>query len=160
MDISSKHIGWKEVDAGQYDRNYEVDYIHGSCVLAKVKTIKKIGLLDNNFFSYREENDWGIRGIKEGWKSVYAHKSKVWHKGGGSTSNKRGKSIATYYLVRNEFLFMKKHAKKHQQAVFMCYILTIKIWLQIGRLLVYQKDLDAMQVYLKGVKDGFKILCT
>ncbi len=151
-----KHIGWKETDVGQYDENYEVDYIHGSCILVKVTMIRQIGLLDNSFFSYREENDWGIRGLKKGWKSVYAYRSKVWHKGGGSTNNKVGRYVSTYYLVRNNFLFMKKHATKYQKIVYLCYFFVIEFWFKFGVFLIYQKDLNTTQAFLKGTKDGLK----
>ena len=156
--FNPKHIGYNKIDAGQYDENYAVDYIHGSCILAKVKMIKQVGMLDSTFISFREENDWGIRGSKEGWKSVYAYRSKVWHKGGGSTKNRKGRSIAIYYMVRNEFLFMKKHAKNYQQLVYLCNFFIIEFWWHIGIFLIYQKNLNATQAYLKGVKDGLKIL--
>jgi len=152
-----KHIGWNEIDVGQYDENYEVDYIHGSCILAKSKMLNQIGLLDKAFFSYREENDWGIRGVKEGWKSVYAYRSNVWHKGGGSTKSKEKKSIPIYYMVRNEFLFMNKHAKKYQRIVYLCYFFGIEFWFHIGLFLIYQKNLNASRAYLRGTKDGLKL---
>jgi len=158
--FNPKHIGWKEQDKGQYNKNSEVDYIHGSCVLAKVMMIKQIGLLDKDFFSYREENDWGIRGLKKGWKSVYAFRSKIWHKGGGSTKNENGRSIATYYLVRNNFMFIKKHARKIQQVVYLCYFFSIEFWYHMGIILIYKKDLKNSRIYLRGIRDGIKILIT
>lgn len=152
-----KHIGYNETDVGQYDQNNDVDYIHGSCLLAKVSMIKLVGMLDSTFISFREENDWGMRGHKEGWKSVYAYRSNVWHKGGGSTKSGKGRSIAIYYMVRNEFLFMKKHAKNYQQFVYLCHFFIRKFWYHIGVFLIYQKNLNATRAYLKGTKDGLKI---
>lgn len=153
-----RHIGWKEQDNGQYDKNIDVDYIHGSCVLAKVEMIKQIGLLDKDFFSYREENDWGIRGLKKGWRSVYVFRSKIWHKGGGSTKNRKASFFPIYYLVRNEFLFMKKHATKFQVAVFLSYFFSINFWYHMGIFLIYKHDLKKTQIYLQGVRDGLYLL--
>ncbi len=156
--FNPKHIGWKEQDTGQYDRNMEVDYIHGSCMLAKVEMIQQIGLLDSDFFSYREENDWGIRGQRKGWKSVYAFKSKIWHKGGGSTKNERGRHIVAYYMVRNNFLFMRKHAQKVQQMVYLCYFFSVSFWYTMGVFLIYKRDLESSRIYLRGVRDGVSML--
>ncbi|WFN35334.1 glycosyltransferase family 2 protein [Methanogenium sp. S4BF] len=153
-----KHIGYNQNDVGQYDENNEVAYIHGSCLLAKVSMIKLVGMLDSTFISFREENDWGMRGYREGWKSVYAYNSKVWHKGGGSTKSGKGRSIAIYYMVRNEFLFMKKHAKIYQQLFYLCYFFIMEFWFNVGVYLLYEKNLDQTQAYLKGTKDGLKIL--
>ncbi|WAI01173.1 glycosyltransferase family 2 protein [Methanogenium organophilum] len=154
----TRHIGLNEIDVGQYDKNYDVDYVHGSCLLAKVSMVKKIGMLDNTYVSFREENDWGIRGFRGGWKSVYAYRSKIWHKGGGSTKIGKGRSIAIYYMVRNEFLFMKKHAKNSQQFVYLCNFFIRKFWYTIGILLIHQRNVNSTKAYLNGTKDGLKIL--
>lgn len=153
-----EHIGYNKNDVGQYDENSEVDYIHGSCVLAKVSMIKLVGMLDSTFISFREENDWGMRGFRDGWKSVYAYRSMIWHKGGGSTKSGKGRSIAIYYMVRNEFLFMKKHAKSYQQLFYLCYFFIMEFWFNVGIYLLYQKNLEQTRAYLKGTKDGLKIL--
>ena len=122
------HIGVGEIDLGQHDVNREVDYIHGSCMLARTEMIEEIGLLDHEFFSYREENDWGIRGYKNGWKSIYIYKAKIWHKGGGSTKTGKPKLLAIYYMVRNRFLFMKKHANAWQLLSFLVYFFGFQFW--------------------------------
>ena len=57
-------MGYKQLDTGQFDSNYEVDFIHGCCLLAKTEMVREIGLLDKEYFSYREENDWAIRAEK------------------------------------------------------------------------------------------------
>ena len=73
--------GADQLDVGQFDNNSKVDYVEGSCIIIKKDIINRIGLLDQEYFTYWEEIDWCIRGEKVGFDSIYAYKSIVWHKG-------------------------------------------------------------------------------
>ena len=153
------HIGYKKADIGQYDMNNEVDYIHGCCLLAKTEMIKEIGLLDNEYISYREENDWAIRACKKGWKSVYVYKSKIWHKIASST--KKTDNLLVHYLeTRNRFLFVKKNSSSWQKMTFLLYFFIIDFWLLSAIFLIYFRNLKKYKCFLKAVKDGIKILRT
>ena len=44
------HIGINEIDNGQYKEKTEVEYVSGSAFLIKTEVIRKIGLLDKEFF--------------------------------------------------------------------------------------------------------------
>jgi GT2 family glycosyltransferase len=148
-------IGDKEVDLGQRDANREVDFIHGSCMLVRTEMINEIGLLDTMFFSIMEENDWCMRGYKNGWKSIYAFKARIWHK--GSRSVRKHKPLAIYYTTRNRFLFMKKHATRRQYLSFLLYFFGFLFWFTSGSYLVYHGDVKNFVPFFKGVIDGLKI---
>jgi len=153
------HIGYKRPDTGQYDKNYEVDYVHGCCLLAKSEMLKEIGLFDKEYISYREENDWAIRAYKKGWKSFYAYESKIWHKIAGST--KKTDNILVHYLeTRNRFLFVKKNSNTSQKITFLLYFLIIDFWIISAILLLYFRNQKKYKCFLRGVKDGIKILAT
>ena len=126
-------------------------------MLARTEMIEEIGLLDPEFFSYREENDWGMRGYKNKWKSVYIHKAKIWHKGGGSTRTGKPKLLAIYYMTRNRFLFMKKHANAWQLLSFLLYFFGFQFWFRSGVYVVYHRDIKAFKSLLKGAIDGVKM---
>lgn len=150
------HIGYKKPDKGQFDENYEVDYVHGCCLLAKSKMLKEIGLLDNEYGSYREENDWAIRAHKKGWKSFYAYNSKIWHKIAGST--KKTDNVLVHHLeTRNRFLFVKKNSKTSQKITFFLYFFIIDFWFISAILLLYFRSFKRFKCFLKGVKEGIKI---
>ena len=153
------HIGYKEIDKGQYDTNQEVDYIHGCCLLARVQMIRDVGLLDKEYVSYREENDWAIRGYNCGWKSVYAYKSKMWHKIGGST-NRNTNLFVDYLETKNRFLFVKKYSNNWQTLSFLLYFFIFDFWLISAIDLIYFKNLKRYKSFLKAIKDGIKILRT
>ena len=151
-------IGYGEIDRGQYEKNRKVDFISGACLLAKTPMIREIGLLDEDFFSYREENDWCMRANERGWSTFFAFKSIIWHKSQGSTKNKNFKPILLYYMTRNRFLFMKKHATKGQLTIFFIYFFLFDYWYRIVVSLVYHQQPKLVFCLIEAVKDGLKVL--
>ena len=77
---NSYPIGYQEIDLGQYDTITSVDYVEGSCFLARTELFEKIGYFDKNFFTYWEETDLCMRAIKAGYRLVYMPGAKIWHK--------------------------------------------------------------------------------
>ncbi len=61
----------------------------GACIYRR-SVLNEIGLLDDEFFAYREDLDLGIRAKLAGYKNVYVPEARVIHYGSG-TSNKTGK---------------------------------------------------------------------
>jgi GT2 family glycosyltransferase len=151
--FNPEHIGIFQKDIGKYDKICTTDYAHGSCVLAKVEMINEIGYLDEDYFSYREENDWGIRGKIKGWDSLYIPKSKIWHKGGKSTGGNFS-PMAIFYRTRNDFIFMKKNGNTEQNISFLLYFIFFKLWFFCSIYLLYYQDLKVVLAFLKGFKEG------
>lgn len=153
-----RHFGMGEIDCGHYDEDTETEYVHGSCMLVRTAMIKEIGLLDDEFFSFREENDWAMRGWKHGWKSVYAPQSKIWHKGsGGPTEELSDRGLLnTYYMVRNRFLFVKKHANLHQMISFLAYFFLYEFWFTTQLYIRKRKSPQAYLEYVRGVIGGIR----
>ncbi len=149
----SKIRGDFEIDNGQYNESEIVDFIQGSCILAKSEMIKEIGMLDEDFFSYREENDWGIRGNNHGWNSLYVPYSKIWHKGGKSSGGQLS-YINIFYITRNDFLIVKKHGSILQQLSLHIFYF-FKIWFAFGQYVIYHKNFKAFRAFLDGYKAGF-----
>ena len=75
--------------------------------------IERIGLMDESFFLYWEEVDWGMRAKAAACGIGYAHSSVVPHISGSSsgTSRKRAqRSAFTVYLgARNKLHFVRRH---------------------------------------------------
>lgn len=151
-------IGYGMKDKGQFNKNKKVGFISGACMLVKTDMIKKIGTLDETFFSYREENEWCMRGYKSGWTTFYAYKSVIWHKGQGSTKNKKLDSLILYYMTRNKFLFVKKYANNKELTEFIFYFFLFDFWYRIVVSIFYHKNMKLVRCYLKAVKYGLKHL--
>lgn len=144
-------IGDGEVDEGQYDEISESDFVSGSCFLIKREVIDNIGLLDQSFTCYWEESDYCMAAKKLDFKCIYFPNSKVWHKVSKSTNKNSG--LLTYYMTRNMFWFMKKHATNLQYAIFLIFFFGIKVW-YVNLNFLYSNKFVEIKKYWKGIKEG------
>ncbi|HUV45510.1 MAG TPA: glycosyltransferase family 2 protein [Dehalococcoidia bacterium] len=141
-----------ELDKGQYNQIREVDSIKGCCFLIKKRTLEDIGLLDKSYFSFWEETDYCLRATKKNYKTVYVPNAKAWHK--GAQSEKKVPGLSRYYMTRNRFKFMKKHATKWQYRCFQIYFFAFYFWIATGYYLIYLHSLNLLISFYRGVKDG------
>ncbi len=77
-----KHQGFLESDTGQYNKEQEVFSVKGACMLLNAELVRKIGLFDDDFFSYFEESDFCWRVWLDGKKVIYYPKAYIYHKVG------------------------------------------------------------------------------
>lgn len=147
-------IGTNELDQRQYDAKKEVEYVNGSAFLIKTEVIKKIGLMDKNYFLYFEESDWTLRANQAGYKSLYIPSAKIWHKisrSGGGIS----KPIGLYYITRNRWIFMKKWARKSDYCIFIIYQAVGAVIFPII-LSIYYRNHRLFKAYYHGLWNGIK----
>lgn len=106
--ILASHRGVDEVDKGQYDKTAETDFVSGCGMLIKKEVFEKIGLLDERYFLYWEDNDFCQRAKKAGLKLIYEPLATMFHLNAGSSSS--GGPLQEYYLTRNRLLFGSAYA--------------------------------------------------
>ncbi len=99
-------IANNQEDSGRWNEPLEPDYICGASVLVKKEVIETIGLMDESYFLYWEDADWGVRARRKNFKLLYCPKSSVWHKEGGTSGSVN--PLTDYYWSRNGLFFMKK----------------------------------------------------
>ena len=61
------------------EREREVEFLNGVCVLCRVDALREIGLLDETFGGYVEDADWSWRARARGWSSVYTPVRSIVH---------------------------------------------------------------------------------
>ena len=67
-----------------------INYVCGACVMASRRFVETVGLLDEGYFLYCEEQDWAYRAGGR-FDLAYAPDALVWHREGASTGwNGRG----------------------------------------------------------------------
>ena len=108
--MESKNIGYGEKDTGQYNKIKNIEFMNGCCTLIKNTIFEKIGLLDEDYFLYFEDFDFGIRAINNGISIQYQPKARLWHKVSSSSGGENSK-VQVYYMTRNRLIFSKKHPK-------------------------------------------------
>lgn len=90
----------REKDIGQYDREIEMGMLDDIFWMLSKEIFKKVGFYSDYFFLYGEQNDYGFRALKTGYKFIYTHKAKIWHKGGiTTTTDGIKKSPRIYYWM-------------------------------------------------------------
>jgi len=85
-------------DAEPFQTETEVCYSSGACTLARTEALREIGLMDELFFAYGEDKDWGWRALMAGWQSIYVPSSRILHK----WSPTLGHSPRKFYLLEFE----------------------------------------------------------
>ena len=145
--VIGRHMGVDEVDKGQYDREREIDFASGCCMLIKKEVFGKTGMFDDRYFLYYEDNDLCQRTKKKGFKIMYEPKAVLWHKNAGSAGGS-GSALQDYYITRNRLLFGLSYARL--RAKFAIIRESLKILL-LGR--TWQKK-GALDFYLRRFGKG------
>lgn len=92
----------------------DVNFICGCLALLSCTMIKDIGLLDDSFFMYSEDTEYGCRAMDHGWRLVWTNKAKIYHKISASTVD--NSAFQSYYLIRNNLYMAKKYSKSPMKA--------------------------------------------
>ncbi len=160
---STKSVAYGSLDSNQYSVVLDVDYVD-ACILVKREVIERIGLLDESYFCYWEDIDFGTRAREAGYRVVCATEARIWHKKPFVPGNKKkviggGQAIQEspyiiYYITRNMFKFLKKHASVRQYCLFILYFFVFKFWYLQVVLLLWRQDLKTLASYYRGVRDG------
>lgn len=103
----SHQRGLDEIDSGQFDVIAGVDYVIGAAVLVRVAALSRIGLLNPDFFLYREDVDWCLRAASLGYRTLYVPEAKVWHRSHHVREDELPRT--TYYMTRNTYLLLSTH---------------------------------------------------
>jgi GT2 family glycosyltransferase len=78
------HIGYQEIDSGQYDVVLERKFISGALMLIKREVIENIGMLPDVYFFGKEEWEYSTCAIKAGYKLIYNPQFCVFHEASNS----------------------------------------------------------------------------
>jgi GT2 family glycosyltransferase len=141
-----------ELDEGDQPDLIESDWLTGCCILIKRQAFEKAGLLDERFFLYWEDTDWGLCLHRSGLQNVAVPSAHIWHKislsAGGTDS-----VLKAYHKIRSHLLFAKLHAP-HAFLVLQWGIMRDIAWL-----LVKSRQPDRVRkarAYAAAIKDFYR----
>jgi hypothetical protein len=106
----SSHVGWYslEMDAGTARGPIVVagnavtthDWVSGACMLLRRQAVADVGLLDEDFRSYTEDVEYGLRMTKCGWEVAVVHAAKGRTLGSGVGENRAvGTAFGNHVLL-------------------------------------------------------------
>lgn len=110
-DVLAFHKGVDEVDNGQFEKEDKSEFASGCCMMIKKEVFERVGLFDEKYFLYYEDNDFSQRAKKNGFEIYFSPKAKLWHINAGSTGGS-GSFLQDYYITRNRLIFGFKYANK------------------------------------------------
>ena len=105
-DGMSRQRGRGEIDEGQFDRTEAVLFPSACAALYRREMLNEIGFFDEDFFTYCEDTDLGLRARLAGWKAVLAPAALVRH----LYSQTAGKysELKAYHVERNHLWILLK----------------------------------------------------
>ena len=109
LSVDLRTSGTFEPNPEQVDRR--IDAPSGASMYVTRACIDQIGLMDERYFLYFEDLEWGLR-AKQLCGVGYAHRSVVIHTGGttigGSTRASKRSPLSVYLEARNSILFVRE----------------------------------------------------
>jgi len=103
-----------------YGDTGETDYVQGACLMVRREVVEEVGLLDERFFMYSEEEDWCYRMKQNGWKVMYVPSAVIVHYWGMSTKQRSSEMLVELYRSKLKF-FSKNYG----------YLRGLLLWLSL-----------------------------
>lgn len=139
-----------EKDHGQYDRNMEILWATGACMMVRSKDYWDAGGLDGRFFAHNEEIDlcWRIRLL--GRKIYCVTDSVAFHLGGGTLP--KGNPRKTFLNFRNNLTMLYKNLPDSE----LHHVMRIRFfldWLAAFQMLILGRSLGDFKAVIQGRRE-------
>jgi hypothetical protein len=154
------------VAAGAAPRS--TDFITGCCVMFRSEALRRIGLLDRDFFAYYEDVDWCLRAKPAGDRLVLVPAAVVRHEvshtfrksGAHDESASRrnwmqSRPLVLYLAYRNRLLLARKHARGKWHLAFLILRRQMRAVSHAGMLVLSGRNAQAGAI-VDGTMDGLR----
>jgi N-acetylglucosaminyl-diphospho-decaprenol L-rhamnosyltransferase len=112
------------------DQPIETEWVSGACLAVRRAVIEQVGLLDERFQLYFEDNDWCLRMRQAGWKLIYDPRFTVTHLGGQSQPQRR---IANQLYYLSLIKFYAKHYGAFKTLLLKCLLAPYQLLIALRR---------------------------
>ena len=150
----TKYYNFVEDQSGEGEHYKQVEWITGCALMINKRVLKKVGLLDKDFFMYIEDVDWCIRARKAGFNLIYTPYAEIWHIGSKTTTESFKKSFQIYYGYRNKLFVISKNTK-NLEYMYVLFVALSGICYRIIESIV-QGNFDYAKGYLFAMIDGLR----
>lgn len=140
---------------------FEVDWMQGSCLMARREVYDQIDGLDEGYVMFYEEMDWCKRAKDNGWKVVYVGSAQLVHLGGKSTEQASARKHI--YYNESKLRYFRKVYGGFFAGLLRIFLLIGYGWQLLlewvkGRL-GHKPDLrrQRVEIYLQVLKSGIRV---
>ena len=148
-------VGHGEEDYGHYDNPGDLPYVTGTALLVKRAVLEEVGLMDEDYFCYFDDFDWGMKARKAGYILLLEPRAVVHHK--GSQTAGLNSPFYVHHMVRSRILFARKHIPFLPFLfAFLPYLFLYRYLRPAISLLVHRKWSHLGSLH-RGIREGFKI---
>ncbi|MFN2114731.1 MAG: glycosyltransferase family 2 protein [Anaerolineae bacterium] len=102
-------------DDGRFTGSPDVEYPSGAASLLRSAALDDVGGMDEAYYLYFEDADWGLRAAELGWRTIYVPEARVVHVGSAGTADDPARR--RYYNVRNRLRLARRHASRSGRAL-------------------------------------------
>ncbi|WP_130803783.1 glycosyltransferase family 2 protein [Acinetobacter ihumii] len=151
----------KKINLNEMSETTSVKLLISSGSLIAVDTIKKVGLLRENYFIDCVDTEWCFRIESLGFKNFVSKNAMMYHTIGdnlvtlGPFKSPLHSPFRRYFIIRNSFYMLKE---SHIPVLFSFRMIFFSFYQQFLILLRVNKRSEYFKVMLKGTRDGLKYL--
>ena len=126
----ARHRGLDEPDRGQYGAG-PVDYANGSSLFLRTEVLRRIGGLDEAYFTYWEDVDFCARAAEAGHTTWFEPAARVWHDVTPDSGTRLDR--ARLYDGRNRMIWHARHRRGRLLPVLLWTLATVPVYAATGR---------------------------
>jgi N-acetylglucosaminyl-diphospho-decaprenol L-rhamnosyltransferase len=131
------------------DENCVTDWVAGASMIVRREVFESIGLLDEKYFMYFEEEDFCLAANKAGWPCWYVPASRVVHLVGQSSgvtdTKKPPKRLPGYWFDSRKRFFVKNYGRFYAAVADAVWVFAFILW-RMRRSIQRKPDSDPPQI--------------
>lgn len=139
--ILSKWVVWPPIP----EEPCQADWVAGASMIVRRDVFEQVGLLDEGYFLYYEDDDFCLRAKRAGWSCWYVPDSRIVHIVGqstGVTDTKRpAKRLPQYWFNSRRRFFIKNYGLPYALLADTLWIVGFSLW-RMRRIIQRKPDKD------------------
>jgi hypothetical protein len=139
-------------DPGGWPVALERDFVTGCAMLIARAALADVGLFDERFFMYYEDNDWCLRARAAGYRILLVPAARMWHRV-ATSSGGLGSPAERYAMARSSVQFFRKHVSGVRWAIVAPYRLGSAT--KTTARLLWRRRPESAAAYWRGLRDGW-----
>ncbi|MCT7949698.1 glycosyltransferase family 2 protein [Ancylothrix sp. C2] len=139
------------------DENCVTDWVAGASMIIRREVFESIGLLDEKYFMYFEEEDFCLSANKAGWPCWYVPASRVVHLVGQSSgvtdTKKPPKRLPGYWFDSRKRFFVKNYGRLYAAVADALWVFGFVLW-RMRRSIQRKPDSDPPQILTDFIRNS------